>query len=512
MVPLAFLLALAVGFQAADAVDFPGGVKKAHSPDTHARLAVSFLRVLQPEDRYHTRFLSFYHLDSKSIPVRAQVLQWWINQMSFDPAVAKIVEVPKSAGRLWAVDLRDVRWNAASFAAVARREPYFREPWIASDIAILLRQEIGVGQDPKTLHAEAVVRADWFFRDTIEGDRSQSYYDLLFTRQRFGDVVQHKGGLLNGKELAPGQYTIGGGDPNFPKDEADFDKAFGLDKVAQVFKESDIDLRGGAVVAGFTDDPVRGSMVARHNRLLEFKDGPFGPAFSSYDAEETSKDTDYLEKSGDAVIKGKNIKFAAKEILYGLPNGGQAALLVDKDAKRIEIADPKVARDLDPLDVRVRNPGSCAVCHGASNGFIMPKDLVKDIMDKGVDVPFKRREDRNAYLAFFIGWDDRVEGWQKRYKGLVERGTALPGVKSLTSQSLVKTFAEWRREYDGPVTLEMASAELACPKDLLVAILSKSPRARLSGLVQGIAVPRSAWEAEEFRQAALLITSEGAVP
>ncbi len=512
MVALTFALASALAWQAPEAIEFPNGIKKSHSPDTHSRLAIAHLLTLAPEDRLHTRFFSFYHYDSKSVPVRVQVLQWWSNQMSFDPAIAKIVEVQKSSGRLWAIDLRDVRWNAASFSAVARREPYFKEPWIATDVATTLRREIAVGQDKKTLHVEAIVRADWFFRDTIEGDRSQSYYDLLYSKQRFGEVMNHKGGVYNGSVLAPGQYAVGSVDPDFPKDEASFDKVFGVDKITQIFRESEIDLRNGAVVAGSTDDPVRGSMVARHNRLLEFKDGPFGPAFTSYDAEATADDTDYLEKSGDVVIKGKSIKFAAKEILYGLPNGGQAALLVNKDAKRIETADNKVATDIDPKDRRVRNPGSCVICHGASHGFIVPRDLVKELLENQVDAKFRDRKDRNAYVAFFLNWESKIEGWQRRYKTLVEKGTELPRVKSLTSKDLTKSFEEWRREYDLPVTLEMAVAELACPKDLLVAILAKSPRSRLAGLVRGIPIPRSAWEAAEFKNAALLATSEGAIP
>ena len=67
-----------------------------------------------------------------------------------------------------------------------------------SETAILLRKAIEVDQDPKTLHAEAIVRADWFFRETMESVRSPSYYDLLFANQRLVTQIRREKAHLSG--------------------------------------------------------------------------------------------------------------------------------------------------------------------------------------------------------------------------------------------------------------------------------------------------------------------------
>jgi hypothetical protein len=86
------------------------------------------------------------------------------------------------------VDIRSARWTVDAFRAVAHRDLVFVEPNVGHELAEKVRGLIGLKQDPKTFHAEAVVPGPWFLREIMETEgRSESYYDLLYAVERFGD-------------------------------------------------------------------------------------------------------------------------------------------------------------------------------------------------------------------------------------------------------------------------------------------------------------------------------------
>ncbi len=179
------------------------------TPEGHVRLAVSHLRSVPTEDRHYARYVSWLAVPRGRLPVAQAVMRWWLNQLSTEQAVARPALVSGSQGLLWQLDLRDYNWNARAWRVVARREPYFREPWVSREAARLLRLRIGEEPRPDddgTAHVIGVVRADWLFRETIESARSDSYYDLLYAGKRFPD---------------------GKGAVDFPADEKDWNDFFG---------------------------------------------------------------------------------------------------------------------------------------------------------------------------------------------------------------------------------------------------------------------------------------------
>ena len=449
-------------------------------------------------DLKQLRYLSFLAVPREKLEGFRLVLRWWLLQMSFEARPGFPEEVPGSQGALWAIDLRDYGWSAAAWRAVALREPYFRlagDAMKAEDAAALMAK-LGIDQDAATLHVEGIARADWLFRETIESERSQSYYDLLYSRQRFPARVLRR--------LPPRARR------NFPANVGEWEEAYGIKDARDFFRRQKIDPRNGAVVAGHRDDPVRGSIVTRNNRFLEviplaIRAGAV--ATVTYDVDETAGEKDYIEQVPKALELGKvKLKFDAQELLATLPNGGQAGFLADAKGSRLEIADNKFARDPnDPHDSRVRTMGSCVVCHSTRSGFIEPDDMVKGNAAAGVFLKIKDRAERNRIEAYFLGWEDDIASYQRPYAGLVKLATGWEPSK------LSKEFAAFRLWYDAPVTQEQAARETGLDRPAFRKVAKLSPKARLAQLAAGLSVPRRTWEIDshkDFRDTQL-IAKEG---
>lgn len=481
------------------------------TPADHAALAQAY--AAQTLDGKHLVFVSWIGTAKDDLTDRQKVLLWWLHQLSFAEARSRPGAVPKSDGLLWAIDLRDYAWNAEAWQAVAQRDPYF-----------------GDG---------LVVRADWLFRDSIETDRSPSYYDLLFAQFRYKTVVlerkvaadrwktvkktiRHRGGDYvypddTGRvvrNVEPGAYVVElkfrkevgksikekkQAFVDFPRNVEDWDRAFGTDLRRAFAKQRNLQLATGAVVAGYRDDREKGSIVTYNNRLLRFEQSMVGAAFRSFDTTSTAK-IDYLQISPELTGDINDVPAEAGELLNDLPNGGQAALLIDGKGKRIERADTQVARNsVDPHYADVRTPMGCVQCHGAQDGFIPPDNLVPQMLKAGVDAKIKGRDTRNRYQSFFLAGTGRIVAERKPYAALRQWATGWD------ADELAKQFNSWRDGYDAPVTLAVAAAEHGVDEAKIKAVLVKSPKARLALLGQGRAMPRSLWEVTYYRQTEKLL-------
>lgn len=545
-------VALTLGQQQPQAA--PGVVRAdIANPDYHCKLAVQHLSTVVPKaDWPYTRFVSLYHLQRPAVDFRKRpleifarassdgeaqrlrrVLSWWVQQLSFETFATLPREVPGSDGRLLRLDIRDYRWTAAGWAAVAERDPYFGEPWVEHEHAEFLRNAVGYGVPDKLVKQKrfpiiAVVRADFLFRDTIETDRSTSYYDLLFSQQRFAGgakrkverIYDHPGGPFRypdgsfGPVAAPGKYRVEADEPgdvafvDFPKDETDWQKAFGIDQSAKFLREQKLNLRAGAIVPGSRDDPIKGSIVALNNRVVELHPTPTGrDALKTFDAKETAGQRDFLEKSPEVAVG--DITTDAGELLAPLPNGGQAGLLIDGKGKRLEIAATTFAHNkVDSRFIDVRTFHGCMACHGPDSGFIMPRSLTEEMLKEGIDVRIKDRAKLLAFKAFFSSLDARAKAWRGPYEALIQQTTKDARGQPWKPAELTRAFLQERDRYDDPVTPQRAADELGVPVGVLKLVAVKSPLVRLNKLVQGQAIPRRVWEAEIYREAALILTYE----
>lgn len=494
----------------------------------------------------HWRFISWHAIAINSgLRLWQRAMRWWLAQMSTGPAYIAPVSVPGTHGLLWQLDLRDYRWNASAWRAVALREPYTRAVvdefgrFVGVDIhqIDLLQRFIGekrfrvterllvngIRKDVDTFPAIGVVRADWLFRETLETDRSPSYYDLLYARKRFprvnpepetytervpqtvrqqvydaryGGYVWHEytsyTTVTRTRPAKPVDQRRAAVD--FPKTRKDWDDFWGVSAIRDYAKKVKFDLRYGAVVPGSRDDPRGGSIVARNNRVVAFWSTG---ALETIDVARTKRGEDFVEQPVEVSldqIEGDNGEFLAP-----LPNGGQAALLIAAN-RRVEFATgrfvhPKFADQRNP---DVRTP-QCFVCHAASGGVIAPRNLFDEYARAGIELKINSRVKRNQVRAFMLNWEHRLAGWQAPYLRLIERATFdVDARKPLTPQELIKEMLALRNWYDDPVSAAQAAWELGLPKEVFQGAAARSTTARVLALGRGIAVPRETWERDVY--------------
>jgi hypothetical protein len=520
-------------------------------------------------DRCYVRFLSFYDLE-EPIDLRRHVklTNWWNNQMSFDEYFHLLKPVRGTGSRLYSLDLRDYRWNSPAWYAVAAREPRFRQPWVYFREAEALRREAGYyGVKPAedgTTPVVVVVSGMWFLRDTLETQRSTSYYDLLFAERRFAvdsektyefKFVSVKrepwpGGVdpEDGRDYPKGTYTVRTTHyrtvqdwraydfQDFPRDSKDLEKALGVDVVKAFAKREQIDVDQGAIVAGGRDDRRAGSIVALQNRLLAVLDGPLGPYMQTFDVNRTSGIRDYSQAlmfAGRPFERGAGARavFDAGEILFYLPNGGQGGILTDGKGKRIEVAGGGVANDSSDrtLNPGVRTFGSCITCHSGGGGYVPPDDLVKKWKAAGIKVKFDTPEQQNRFEGFFKGLDKRLAGARERYQELTA-DTTQPfadepkGAKAWTGADVTAEVLRFRDRYDDTVDVQTQAREMGIPlpafKWLAIRAGVEKPRGgvvvqrnqRAQEAVHDMAVPRSVWDDDLLRQVGLLLEAHASDP
>lgn len=563
-------------------------------------------------DLCNIRFFSFWdYADPAQMKTDRLFLNWWVQQLSFNPHTEPLHEVPGTNGRLLWCNLVDYRWNAAAWQRVSERELFIAEPWIDHDAAEYLRRklvcplsakalkgrEIAAGQGAvrrvKILPAGTVVTASQFIRDTLETDRSDSYYDLLFAKWRFTNVSV-SGGETNSEEdvevkkpvtlaplvpdspklyvnrggyarrLKPGTpfpsgkvYTYDRGEDsyypfeappekhaekvekkrvatrtlpqgqisykfvNFPKNEADWERAFGLDRTKDQMREAELDLDFGAIVEGGQDDP-KGSIVGLRTRLVVTLGGPYGAGMETYDVRKNTGVKDFAES---LIFAGRKFKIGsgaqaerdAGELLAYLPNGGQAGLLIDAKGNRLEVAVNDIAEDSASTtrDRRVRNVGSCVVCHAPDGGYIPTNCIIQEGFKKGIKIKFLDREQENRTKGFFRDRTAQIKGYQAPYIELIETMTRDPELvaagkpaKGWTGALLAKNLEAFRRRYDGPLDLKTVAAYVGCPEEVLKGLLAKMPFNRAQQLLRGRSVPRLVFEADLYANLQILRQAE----
>jgi mono/diheme cytochrome c family protein len=497
---------------------------------------------VSPDSRCYVRFLSFYDVDDVAYLRHVwKFTDWWNNQMSFDEYFHLMKPVPGSGARLFALDLRDYRWNTAAWASVAQREPRFRQPWIHFKVAEQLRREAGYYEakpaSDGTTPVLVVVSGIWFLRDTLETQRSPSYYDLLFAEQRFTPGKKYEvkltysheedwpGGVdpKDGKYWKKGVYTVWKSVyresldwkdftfKDFPKTQDELEERLGVDRIKAFARSTSTDIDGGAIVAGGRDDPQNGSIVALQNRLVVVLQGPLGPYMVTNDVAKTSGLKDYSNSlifAGKPFERGSGARAVrdAGELLFYLPNGGQGGILVNGQGDRVELAAQTIAQETTDksMNIGVRTYGSCATCHAGGGGYVPPKDLYASWKAMGIKHKFY----------------DLLSA-RKRYEKLAADTTAPrpeepPATKAWTGADVALAVGNLRTTYDNPVNLDAASRECGLPKSatawLLLRVGPEGPEKGVTNryntqaqiLVQGGKVPRSAWDEDVFRQVGLM--------
>jgi serine/threonine-protein kinase len=151
--------------------------------------------------------------------------------------------------------------------------------------------------------------------------------------------------------------------------------------------------------AGFTK-----SGVSAQNRLVERHEARYGAYWKSYDFKAKGDRDNLIDFPLGPVFRGnpyfnpdnpkRSPVFAhdGGEIIFNLPNGLQAYMLIDAKDKRIDFGPTEVVRDLKETSgsVAIFNGVSCMACH--KHGMIpLPKEEIRDGNSLGGDARLKVR-------------------------------------------------------------------------------------------------------------------------
>ena len=135
--------------------------------------------------------------------------------------------------------------------------------------------------------------------------------------------------------------------------------------------------------AGFND-----SSVSNHNRVVERHESRYGAYWKSYD---------FAGSKGTQNVLTHPLSFThdGGEIIFNLPNGLQAYLLVDAGGRRLDEAPIKIVSNPAASDPTVRNGLSCIGCH--TEGMKDFEDQVRGVVQRNPNPPFNKARALQLY-------------------------------------------------------------------------------------------------------------------
>ena len=157
--------------------------------------------------------------------------------------------------------------------------------------------------------------------------------------------------------------------------------------------------------AGFNN-----SGVSNHNRVVERHISRYGAYWKSYD---------FAGSVGTQNIFTHPLSFThdGGEIIFNLPNGLQAYLLVDAGGSRLDEAPIEIVRNLAVSDPTVRNGLSCIGCH--TEGMKTFKDGVRAVVEKHSNPSFDKERALRLYTEQPV-MDALVAEDTQRYRQALE--------------------------------------------------------------------------------------------
>jgi hypothetical protein len=253
-----------------------------------------------------------------------------------------------------------------------------------------------------------------------------------------------------------------------PATEAGLAHLLGIDLAADV-------AAGRVARAGFTN-----SGVSVNNRVIERHATRHGALWRSYD---------FASSVGVENVFAHPLDFvpAGGELIFNLPNGLQAYMLVDAQGRRIAKAPTTIVSDPRRPDRAVENGLSCIGCH--AHGIIDKADQIRDAIGDTVPaadrVEIERLHPRAGQLTALYAQD------RARFvAALAAIGVTPPADPA--DEPITRVTARYEAELD----LRTAAAELGLSASELTARLDRSEalRGALGGLtVTGGTVKRDGW-------------------
>ncbi len=158
--------------------------------------------------------------------------------------------------------------------------------------------------------------------------------------------------------------------------------------------------------AGFND-----SGVSRHNRVVERHTSRYGAYWKSYDFAGSADSQSIFTHPLDFTHDGG-------EIIFNLPNGLQAYLLVDANGIRLNDAPIEIVSDPKASDPTVRNGLSCIGCH--TQGMKTFKDSVRAAIEQDGNPPYNKAQALRLYPEQSV-LDELLQKDTERFQQALEK-------------------------------------------------------------------------------------------
>ena len=306
------------------------------------------LRQLPRSDRHFTRYFTLHHLQNtpailtRDLPMYRAALAKSLNSLSWHPRLAlpRAVSVVPSSGEpafdgiLYAIDIRRLQWSDSVWNRIETRYPY-GVSFSGSDNESL--QHLAEELEAITSVSLPVIRADWF---AATATRGELYYEIL-------DLPQNESHLLAQLQVDPESAFL---NPHFDLiARAGFSRS-GVSAQNRLVER--LVGRGGVYWRSFDFGPDAG-----RGKLTRF---PLGPVIS------------------DSPFNRLAFQHDGGEIIFALPNGLHAYVLVDANGDRISVGPIHIVNDALKTsgNPAIVNAVSCFACH--KHGINDVSDTLRD--------------------------------------------------------------------------------------------------------------------------------------
>ena len=237
--------------------------------------------------------------------------------------------------------------------------------------------------------------------------------------------------------------------------------------------------------AGFSD-----SGVSNHNRVVERHTSRYGAYWKSYD---------FAGSAGTQNIFTHPLSFThdGGEIIFNLPNGLQAYLLVDAGGNRLDAAPISIVSNPAASDPTVRNGHSCIGCH--TEGMKTFEDGVRAVVEKNPNPPFDKARALRLYTEQSV-MDTLVSEDTERYQRALEAaGDVFGGIEP------VQRFYE---AFQGPIDAAHAAAAVGLETEALLQKIQGNAGLQNLGLLvlENGTMKRDTWT-EQFSEVIVALSS-----
>ena len=370
---------------------------------------------LSDDDRPFARYFTITHLynaelSDDELETYRGAISKLVNSLSWRPEIVPPSPIDREK-TIFRIDLRNYRWNAKTWDAIVASNPY--AVTVGAKSAQYCAKETG--------SPLPVVRGDWF---VFAASRPALYHDIL----------------------------------QMPQTDLELEKVLQVD-VAENIRTKQVHR------AGFTE-----SGVSDNNRLIERHESPptRGAYWKSYDFKNNEGPKNLqAHPLGPIGLADNPFEQDGGEIIFNLPNGLQAYMLIDAKGKRIDTGPPEVVHDDAQKGRLVVNGISCMSCH--NEGMKLKDDAIRNHVEANL-ASFSKDEVAKV-RALYPSTAQFAKLQQKDAKRFTD-AVKETGVARLGKNDPIVTLA---KRFEASLDVKLAAAEVGLPVDKFLAGLEKSP-------------------------------------